>query len=117
MNRSDHCEGYNRPNETDWIPSNSAALILGTPYGTSPRSWPPPAPTDVELSATTLPEEIEAQTREALARLALIMDNMVNREEEPEDAILATSSAVQQLLVQARREPPSLDWERDLGEL
>jgi hypothetical protein len=38
-------------------------------------------------------------------------------EEEPEDDILVDSGILPQLIAQARREPPSLDWERDLDEL
>ena len=38
-------------------------------------------------------------------------------EEEPEDDILVNSGILPQLIAQARREPPSLDWERDLDEL
>ncbi len=50
-------------------------------------------------------------------QMGLIMDNLLNREEEPEDAILAASAVVQQLVAQARHEPASPDWERDLDEL
>lgn len=45
------------------------------------------------------------------------MDNLLNREEEPEDAILAASAVLQRLVAQARQEPASPDWERDLDEL
>jgi hypothetical protein len=38
-------------------------------------------------------------------------------EEEPEDDILVSSGILPQLIAQARSEPPSLDWERDLDEL
>lgn len=36
---------------------------------------------------------------------------------EPEDVILVTSGILPRLIDQAQREPPSLDWERDLNEL
>jgi len=47
----------------------------------------------------------------------LIEDNLLNREEEPEDSILVASGLLPRLLAQARQEPPSLDWERELDEL
>ena len=50
-------------------------------------------------------------------QMGIIMDNLLNREEEPEDAILAASAVLQRLVAQARQEPPSPDWERDLNEL
>ncbi len=40
----------------------------------------------------------------SFAQIELIIDNLLNREEEPEDAILATSKVLQQLLSQARQE-------------
>jgi len=53
----------------------------------------------------------------SFAQMELIMDNLLNREEEPEHAILAASAVLERLVAQARQEPPSLDWERDLDEL
>jgi hypothetical protein len=50
-------------------------------------------------------------------QMELIIDNLLNREEEPEDAILAASAVLQRLVTQARQEPPSSDWERELDEL
>ena len=50
-------------------------------------------------------------------QMELIIDNLLNREEEPEDAILAASAVPQRLVAQARQEPASLNWERDLDEL
>ncbi len=50
-------------------------------------------------------------------QMELIIDNSLNREEEPEDAILAASAVLQRLVAQARQEPPSSDWERELDEL
>lgn len=41
----------------------------------------------------------------------------LNREEEPEDAILAASSVLRQLIAHARRELPSADWEREIDGL
>ena len=39
--------------------------------------------------------------------MELIIDNLLNRDEEPEDAILAASAALQRLVAQARLESPS----------
>ena len=50
-------------------------------------------------------------------QMELIIDNLLNREEEPEDAILAASAVLQRLVAQARQEPRSSDWERELDEL
>jgi len=50
-------------------------------------------------------------------QMELIVDNLLNREEEPEDAILAASAVLQRLVAQARQEPISADWERELNEL
>jgi hypothetical protein len=40
-------------------------------------------------------------------QIELIIDNLLNREEEPEDAVLAASTLLQRLVAQARQEPPS----------
>jgi hypothetical protein len=52
----------------------------------------------------------------SFAQMELIMDNLLNREEEPEDAILAASAVLQRLVAQARQEPASPNWEQDLEE-
>ena len=49
----------------------------------------------------------------SFAQMELIMDNLLNREEEPEDAILAASAVLQRLVAQARQEPASPDWEEE----
>jgi hypothetical protein len=49
----------------------------------------------------------------SFAQMELIMDNLLNREEEPEDAILAASAVLQRLVAQARQEPASSDWEEE----
>ena len=51
------------------------------------------------------------------AQMELIMDNLLNREEEPEDTILAASIVLERLVAQARQGSPSPDWERELDEL
>lgn len=38
-------------------------------------------------------------------QMELIVDNLLNREEEPEDAILAASAVLRRLVAQARQEP------------
>ena len=38
----------------------------------------------------------------SFAQMELIMDNLLNREEEPEDAVLAASAVLQRLVAQAR---------------
>jgi hypothetical protein len=53
----------------------------------------------------------------SFAQIELIIDNLLNREEEPEDAILAASGILKQLIAQARQESPSADWEQELDEL
>lgn len=53
----------------------------------------------------------------SFAQIELVMDNLLNREEEPEDAILAASAVLKQLIAQARQEPPSTDWAQELNEL
>ena len=53
----------------------------------------------------------------SFGQMELIIDNLLNREEEPEDTILAASAVLQRLVAQARQEPSSSDWERELDEL
>lgn len=53
-----------------------------------------------------------------LEEIQLVVDNLVNREQEPEDALLAVSGVLQQLVDRAlQEEAPSPDWERELDEL
>lgn len=51
--------------------------------------------------------------------LQVIVNNLVNRDAEPEDALLATSDAFQRLLsqVEAGSETPSANWRKELHEL
>jgi len=53
----------------------------------------------------------------SFAQMELIIENLLNREEEPEDAILAASAVLQRLVAQARQETSSPDWEQELDEL
>jgi len=53
----------------------------------------------------------------SFAQIELILENLLNREEEPEDAILAASAVLQRLVAQARQALSSPDWEQELYEL
>ncbi|MFQ5811597.1 MAG: hypothetical protein ACE5I2_00155 [Anaerolineae bacterium] len=46
----------------------------------------------------------------SFAQIELILENLLNREGEPEDTILAASAVLQRLAAQARQEPSSPDW-------
>lgn len=52
-------------------------------------------------------------------RLKIILDNLLNQEPEPEDALLATSKAFQKLLCSVKNEGsnPSSDWRKKLYEI
>lgn len=41
----------------------------------------------------------------SFTQMKLIMDNLLNCEEEPEDVILADSAVLERLIAQARQEP------------
>jgi hypothetical protein len=49
-------------------------------------------------------------------QLQVIMDNLIDRETEPEEALLAASEAFQRLLsqVEAEGETPSTNWREEL---
>jgi hypothetical protein len=51
----------------------------------------------------------------SFAKIELILDNLINREPEPEDAMLLAS--VGKLLSQARKNSPSPDWRQELETL
>ncbi len=53
----------------------------------------------------------------SFAQIEIILDNLLNRDEEPEDAVLAASAVLQNLLVKVIQESPSTDWEQELHEL
>jgi hypothetical protein len=50
-------------------------------------------------------------------QVELILDNLLHRESEPEDAILVASGVLERLVARARQEHPTADWERELDEL
>lgn len=54
---------------------------------------------------------------ESFARIQLVLDNLMDRSLEPEDAILAASGILGKLVKEALATPPSGDWERELDEL
>ncbi len=54
---------------------------------------------------------------DSFAQVELILDNLLNREGEPEDAVIAASLVLRQQLAKAREQAPSEDWEQELDEL
>ena len=54
---------------------------------------------------------------ESFAVMETMMDNILNREAEPEDAILVASGILKQLADQTQDEISSTDWEKELDEL
>jgi len=55
--------------------------------------------------------------REITMEERVLRENQASYAPEPEDALLADSALLPRLIAEARREPPSADWERDLNEL
>ena len=53
----------------------------------------------------------------SFAQIELILDNLLNRELEAEDAILAASTELKQLVTRAQQEQPSSDWKQTLHAL
>jgi len=49
-------------------------------------------------------------------RLKILLDNLLNKEPEPEDALIAASESFQRLLTLNKAEPSS-DWRRELYEI
>lgn len=54
---------------------------------------------------------------ETFAQVELILDNLHNHEIEEEDAFLAASKQLQQILAQAQQEISTTDWEVELASL
>lgn len=50
-------------------------------------------------------------------QIQIILDNLMDREMEPEDAVLSASGILDKLIEQARAMSPSDDWEQELDEL
>ena len=53
----------------------------------------------------------------SFAQIELILDNLFHRDSEPEDALLAQSQALRQLVMRAQQETPSANWRQELDEL
>jgi hypothetical protein len=53
----------------------------------------------------------------SFAQIELILENLFHREAEAEDALLADSQALRQLVMQAQQDPPSANWQQELNEL
>ena len=53
----------------------------------------------------------------SFAQIELILDNLFHRDSEPEDALLAQSEALRQLVTRAQQETPSANWRREFDEL
>ncbi len=51
------------------------------------------------------------------AQIELILDNLLNRNPEEEDAFLADSMQLKQILANAQQELPSSNWEAELEAL
>jgi len=55
---------------------------------------------------------------ETFRRLELILDNLLNREPEPEDTLIAESTELKQLIAQVRAvATPMPDWKQVINEL
>lgn len=54
---------------------------------------------------------------ESFAQIELVLENLLNRDLEPEDAILASSDILKRLIEDARDSSPVDDWEASLDEL
>ena len=53
----------------------------------------------------------------SFAQMELIIDNLSNREEEPEDAILAASEVLRGLVARVREEKASYNWRQELDDI
>lgn len=53
----------------------------------------------------------------SFGQFELMVDNLLNRDGEPEDAILAASEVLKRFVAQAQQESPSANWEQELDEL
>lgn len=53
----------------------------------------------------------------SFAQIELILDNLFHRESEPEDALLAQSDVLRQLVARAQQEATSANWRQELDEL
>ncbi len=54
---------------------------------------------------------------ESFAQVELVLENLLNRDLESEDAIFASSDILKRLVADAQDLPPVADWEAALNEL
>jgi len=101
------------------IASGTQVKVDGCVYAVSePESWGQPSASCYVFM--TVGERLYGQLVSGgyvSSRTGTPVDDSLTYEEEPEDAILVGSGILPKLITQARREPPSLDWEHDLNEL
>lgn len=89
--------------------------VIGTKQNQDLASYLVPLP--MPLLMPQMETQFDVLRSPTLEEAELVVDNLFNREEEPEDAILVASGGLQQLVDRALQEPPSPDWERELDEL
>lgn len=53
----------------------------------------------------------------SFTQIRLILENLLNPDIEPEDAILAASHLLQQLVEHTKSDPPAADWRQELNAL
>ncbi len=54
---------------------------------------------------------------ESFEKIELILDNLINRDFEPEDGILAASVLFQKIVNGAKENKPAGDWRKELDEI
>jgi hypothetical protein len=78
--------------------------------------WPSTRSTQTQVQVG-LTGWTEPHVRELTMEERILRENQAPYTPEPEDARLADGDLLPRLIAEARREPPSADWERDLNEL
>ncbi len=58
--------------------------------------------------------KVAAKYQASFDKIELILDNLMHREAEPEDALLAASGVLDRLLEEAKDSAPSEDWIKEL---
>jgi len=54
---------------------------------------------------------------ESFEKIEMILDNLINRDLEPEDGILAASALFQEIVNDAKKIKPVGDWRKELNEI
>lgn len=54
---------------------------------------------------------------ESFEKIEMILDNLINRDLEPEDGILAASALFQEMVNKAKKIKPVGDWRKELNEI